>query len=257
VSDLRRWRDEGASGEELRLLEDARGERPDPALRARTLEALGISGPAPDGGGSGAGPAPAPGRLLSLVKLAGVVLAVGGAVTAGVLAMRGQPRPPAGGEAVVAVAPASPGGGARAAREAEPLPGASAPTPTPTAAPALDGAPMPARASSRPRVRTAATTAAPPHAPPSRAVATLADEVRLLEHAQRALAAGDPVGALKVCDRYRAAFTAGKLAPEETILRVRALLATGARQRAVSLAHAFVSAHPDSPYAARIRAIIE
>ena len=79
----------------------------------------------------------------------------------------------------------------------------------------------------------------------------------MLEEAQRALAAGDPARALRVCDRYQAAFAAGKLAPEETILRVRALLARGDRQRAVSLAQAFVSAHPDSPYAARIRAIVE
>ena len=79
----------------------------------------------------------------------------------------------------------------------------------------------------------------------------------MLEEAQRALAAGDPARALRVCDRYQATFAAGKLAPEETILRVRALLARGERQRAVSLAQAFVSAHPDSPYAARIRAIVK
>ena len=60
-----------------------------------------------------------------------------------------------------------------------------------------------------------------------------------------------------MCDRYRAAFATGKLAPEETMLRVRALLARGDRQRAVGLAQAFVSAHPDSPYAARIRAIVD
>ena len=114
MSDLGRWRDEGASGEEQRLLETARGERPNPALRARTLDALGLSAPAPGGGGSGAGPAPAAsGRLLSLVKLAGVVLAVGGAITAGVLATRGQSRPQAGAAEVVLVVPASPAAAAR------------------------------------------------------------------------------------------------------------------------------------------------
>jgi len=106
--------------------------------------------------------------------------------------------------------------------------------------------PAPARAPVRSRPRAAAANAA-----------TLADEVRMLEEAQRALAAGDPAGALRACDRYRGAFATGKLAPEETILRVRALLARGDRQRAVGLAEAFVSAHPDSPYAARIRAIVD
>jgi hypothetical protein len=38
---------------------------------------------------------------------------------------------------------------------------------------------------------------------------------------------------------------------------VRALLAHGDRPRAVSLGQAFVSAHADSPYAARIRAIVD
>jgi hypothetical protein len=253
VSDLGRWRDEGASGEELRLLEDARGERPDPALRARTLAALGISGPAPDGGGGGGGAGPAPaasGRLLSLVKLAGAVMAVGGAITAGVIATRGRSHPQAAVETVV-VLPVSPGAVERAVPEPEPPP---LPPAAPAPAPVRALAPTPARGPIRPRPR---ATAASASAPPSAGAATLADEVRLLEEAQRALAAGDPARALRVCDRYQAVFAAGKLAPEETILRVRALLARGERQRAVSLAQAFVSAHPDSPYAARIRAIVE
>ena len=259
MSDLRKWRDEGASAEEQQLLEAARGERPDAALRVRTLEALGISGPAPGGNdGGGTGPAGASsGRLLSLVKLAGAVLAVGGVVTAGVMAVRGQVRPSAGGEtatgAIVAPAPAPAATATPTAVSAPASVATQTPTPTPQSAP-----PPASRTSSRPRLRAASPRATPSPAARSRdGGATLADEVRVLEQAQGALAAGDAAGALKLCDRYQAAFAAGKLAPEETILRVRALLATGDRRRAVDLAQSFVSAHPDSPYATRLRAIIE
>ena len=109
-------------------------------------------------------------------------------------------------------------------------------------------APAPIR---RPR-RTAPASGAPaPAAEP-----TLAAEVRALEQAQRALAAGDPAAALRALDRYDADFPAGKLAAEGVVLRVRALLQDGQRARAVALAKAFAARHPDGAYTRQLDGLV-
>jgi hypothetical protein len=43
---------------------------------------------------------------------------------------------------------------------------------------------------------------------------------------------------------------------EATALRIEALLRSGKRARATSLANAFLARNPKSPYAARVRALI-
>ena len=74
----------------------------------------------------------------------------------------------------------------------------------------------------------------------------------------RTLRAGDAAGALAALDRYDAQFgKSGSLRVEATALRVEALVRAGQRKRAEALADAFLASHPNSPYATRIRALVE
>jgi outer membrane protein assembly factor BamD (BamD/ComL family) len=80
--------------------------------------------------------------------------------------------------------------------------------------------------------------------------------VAALEQAHAALAARDADRALLALDRYRAKFPGGRLASEETVLRIQALLARGDRDGANALANGFFAAHPDSSYADRVRDLL-
>jgi hypothetical protein len=251
MSGLRSWSEEGASDEELRLVASSRGDRPDQAARSRTLLALGIGGP-PRGGGPAAGASGA-GRLGGRAKLA-LLGVVGGGVVAGVLWLRaghrqGDPRDTASLATPGEIRPPEP--------EVVPL---EAPAPVDLAAPAVvapaaghrTGArpPTPARELGRGRSEVA------PQASHSGEASTLAAEVAALELAHDGLARQDADGALRALDGYRAKFPAGRLASEETVLRVQALLVRGDRAGAVALTEAFLAAHPGSSYGSRMRDLV-
>jgi hypothetical protein len=259
VSALLGWSQEGATEEELRLLEASRRERPDPSALARTLVALGVGGaphgaPRPDGALAG--------RASTASKLVMLAL-VGGAGIAGVAWFK--LRHQATGRAIAA------------AVSAPAVPSLAPPPRTEPVAPSPFGAvaggsvkPPPAVGRERPhhvparRAAHAAPTTAPPSLPePARpvevpvAVSTLSAEVAALEQAHAALAARDAEAALFALDRYRARFPAGRLASEETVLRIQALLARGDGDAANALASRFFAAHPESSYADRVRDLLQ
>jgi hypothetical protein len=108
-------------------------------------------------------------------------------------------------------------------------------------------------------VRRAQRIASPPRgeaAGPPALEPSLAEEVAALDRARARLAADDPAAALRALDAYRARFVRGKLAAEEIVLRVQALLAHGDRAGAAAVERAFSRAHPESPYVARLRALV-
>jgi outer membrane protein assembly factor BamD (BamD/ComL family) len=85
----------------------------------------------------------------------------------------------------------------------------------------------------------------------------IALEISAVDTARTALRAGDAAGALAELDRYEGKFgRSGSLAPEAAVLRIEALLVRGDRARAKALADAFLAAHPKSPLAARVRALV-
>jgi outer membrane protein assembly factor BamD (BamD/ComL family) len=84
----------------------------------------------------------------------------------------------------------------------------------------------------------------------------LTREVKALELAHRALAEHDAPLALDLLDRYRVQFPGGSLSSEATVLRAQALLQNGDRAGAQALVDGYVSAHPDSPYARRLKDIV-
>ena len=81
----------------------------------------------------------------------------------------------------------------------------------------------------------------------------LSDELAALDRAQTALHAGDGEAALAAIDNYEQRFVNKRLAPEAQVLRIEALLRQGRRDSAHQTALAFLGAHPNSPYAPRVR----
>jgi len=136
------------------------------------------------------------------------------------------------------------------------LPDAASAGPKTNAPALLSSAPrhVTAAASARRVVRTAATAAAAPAHVSSNS--SLAEQVQSLDRARLALAAHRPSAALSEIARYRAAWPDGFFLTEASVLEVEALAAQGERSRAQSRAADFVAAHPDSPQADRLRALI-
>jgi hypothetical protein len=242
MTPLRRWSEEGATADEIALLEASRRERPSARAQVRALRALGVAAAATTIGTTAPVAAATKSGLTFLGKIAILSLVGGGVVAGGVAvrAVRNDARAPLAPAAVAVARPASaaPPGSARKSDE-NPVPTPSAMTPPPPA----DVSPVHAGAPPRPP-RPAASNDA------------LAAQLKALELAHRALAAHDPRSALALLDRYRAQFPGGSLSSEATVLRVQALLESGDRARAQALVDAYVSAHPDSPYARRLEEIV-
>jgi hypothetical protein len=125
----------------------------------------------------------------------------------------------------------------------------------PDTAPALVAAPAAPIETAAPVVDTATEPKAPPavQAAQPAASSSLADEVAALEVARAALRAHDPNAAIVALDRYKSRFPTGKLAPEATVVRIEALNQRGDHASAAALGDRFLAAHPNSPYADRVR----
>ena len=93
-----------------------------------------------------------------------------------------------------------------------------------------------------------------PRAVPSTAAASLAEETRLLQAAQRELAQKRTAAALALLDEHATKFPRGALAEERAGARVLALCDLGRAAEARSAAEAFVRASPQSPLVPRLRA---
>jgi hypothetical protein len=92
-------------------------------------------------------------------------------------------------------------------------------------------------------------------APDAPSVASIAEEVKTIDRARQALAAGRARDALNQANTYIARWPSGALAIEALILRVEAELAAGDRASAERDARALIAAHPGSRYASRVGAL--
>jgi hypothetical protein len=225
MSDLRPWAEEDATADELSLLEVARRRRALPSQRAAVLSALGV--------GVATSAASAAGIAGLGTKLVGLTLLV--SIGAGVAFLYPRHGAPIAKVGPSAAAPTV----ATSTETAAPSPEPSSAPPEPTLAPAEASAKVVAK----PR---------PVSAPSS----SLSRELQVLKQAHEALARGNPSGALAALDDYHTRFPQGTLGAEETVIRVRALLARGDRARATALAHQFSTAHPDSLYARRVELLV-
>jgi hypothetical protein len=262
--------DEGTTELERELLRSWAAEAPTSPARRKALGiAVTTAGAAAAGTAAGAtGTAVAQGLVpkatAAAVLALGKWLAVGGVVVTGALIARPHLLVSAP-SSVVAVAPSSAAPSARPAPPLEPAaasPPAEVVPPTPTAEPALALPSAPTafvRRASRakhleaepPVVAAPAAEAAPPE--PKRAARALGEQVASLDRAERALAAGDAAEALRLVDDYESRFPTGSLLQEATVVRVDALMKLGRHDAASAVGDAFLSSHPTSPYAAKLR----
>jgi hypothetical protein len=93
-------------------------------------------------------------------------------------------------------------------------------------------------------------------APKSVGAPSLADEVAAIKSAKSALAGGDAPQALHELDAYKLHFPRGRLSQEATVVRIEALISSGNQAAAGAVADHFLTAHPDSPYSARVRTLV-
>lgn len=83
--------------------------------------------------------------------------------------------------------------------------------------------------------------------------ASLAAEIRILDQARAALAAGDTARAGSLLDEYASHRPGPTLAQEAGLLRVRLLLARGQRPAAAQLARRIIAQHPESTHVDSLR----
>ena len=107
----------------------------------------------------------------------------------------------------------------------------------------------------RRRAEPAASVAGLASPPRPSAKTDLAREIVLLDRARAALAAGTPERALEELDAL-ALLPARVLAPEATVLRVRALLAAGRREQARAVVEGFARRSPGSPQVGVLRGLL-
>jgi len=253
------------------LLGSADADAPSSAAYAKAASALGLgvglgvgaSLPAPAALAVGAAGAAGIGRWSSTLGAKLLALGVSGAllVGGGALLLRGSrsAKPVAGPGPM----PSTIGGGGLSPRAQRSAPTSSSAQPArvlaapavgpalvPPAglAPAMAGTARPLGAAPRRTVHASRT-----HASPG---SSLAEQVQSLDSARVALGSGNPSAALIEIARYRKAWPAGVFLTEASVLEVEALAARGERSLAASRAADFVSAHPDSPQADRLRALI-
>ena len=99
------------------------------------------------------------------------------------------------------------------------------------------------------------------HAPlvaaqPRPAVSAFAEQVALLDRARTALAAGDAARTRQLVDDYETRFRDGAFSQEADVLRIEAMVQQGDQASARRAGTRFLSAHPTSPHATRVRALL-
>ena len=135
----------------------------------------------------------------------------------------------------------------------EDLPPVPAPAPEPVAPAAA-----PARAIAGPKgAPSAAPVAAASNEPAPAGGDDFRDELALVERVRTQLSSGDHEACLRSIDRYNARFQHGAFVQEVEVMRIEALASSGDRERARAFGGKFLSDHPTSPYAGRVRSVLE
>lgn len=260
------------------LLGSAEADGPSNAAYAKAAAALGIgvglgvgaSLPAPAAVAAGAASVAGIARWSSSLsaKLLALGMSGGLLVGSGVLLLGGSQSAKLGpASAASAVRASSQPSRATPALLSPAHPPSVAPSVAPAASAASSERALPSVAS-RPSLPTHRAARASAHASAARASAapspstrgsagsSLAEQVQSLDRARVALGSGDSASALREIARYRTAWPDGVFLTEASVLEIEALAARGERSLARTRAADFVAAHPDSPQADRLRALI-
>lgn len=116
----------------------------------------------------------------------------------------------------------------------------------------------PAKPLAAPRIAPSTAPAAPPSTVERAPSADeFRDELALVERIRTQLSRGDTEACLRSIDQYEARFASGAFVQEVEVMRVEALATSGDGDRARTFGQRFLSEHPKSPYAGRVRSVLE
>lgn len=264
MTEPRRLLDQAMGGDDelAALLSAARDDGPTAADRRAVAAAIGLgvavaaigagATAAASGGASGAGALgakAAAGKLggLALLKLGGgMVLVFGLGIATGVEVQKARTRSA---PSVVS---------APAVVVSAPAPRAPAPTtPAPEEPRAPEPAPAPPPVTTPASARPPSPTITQPSVAPAPAASMLAQETALVERARKAVGSHAYTDAIAALDAYDVLAPSGVLVQEARALRIQAYAEQGKRLAALDLGHAFLAEYPSSPYAKRVRAIVD
>ncbi len=261
------------------LLASADEDVPAPTRRAEVAKRLGIAAGLIAAGGGEVGAGTVVGAMWWKIGL--IVIALGGAITGGVVMLR---EPEEAAPKVVAVEPERPrGAGAAAAEEpaaaaeepeaaaplpetavpqppaaaAVPQPPAAVPRPAPAPAPLPPAEPTPAEPEPAEPLPPPEVAAEPPPATPAIDARRLAAEVAVLDRARAALRRGDTVAATAALDEHAREFADGALVAEAELVRIETLIRAGQLEPARRRARDFLVRFPQSPLAKRLRSLVD
>lgn len=261
MSELRRWEQDGASDAIARMLQAARGERPSEASLARSIAAASV-------GAVTATTTAAAGATLGKIGSSSAVATKALGLLSGFHALKWLLVGALLGSVVMATvqAPRSATPSKTAEQKREPTkPRVAAPTPrsasdaspaSPSAASVPAPEPVPATSERTLPPGSARPTDGARRAPALVESEHLADEVRIIDEATRALNGGAATRALTLLDAYDRSYPERRFAPEALYLRMESLTQLGRGGEARSIAKRLVNAYPTSPQASRARALL-
>ncbi|HWZ89936.1 MAG TPA: outer membrane protein assembly factor BamD [Polyangiaceae bacterium] len=246
MSDLKLVAPDQPTPLERLLLDAAANEAPSAEQRIRVRAALGLSVmtvPPP--------PAARVGRIATFGKVA-----IGGVVAASAIALlvlagvgrKSAPAPHAGSAAPIAApsVPAKPALGNTAEPVASPLPPVE---------PASDS-PAAGSSAAKSAPKSVASTSGLGKTPaPADSAADLSEQLRLIDAARAAVAAGNASAASQALASYGAKFPHGSFGQEAAVLRIETFDLQGNHAQATALARSFLAQHPNSPHVSLVQRI--
>lgn len=226
--------DKRATASEKRLLQSWAGEQPSAGAREETLAMLGIG--TASLGAAGTSLAPKAVTLWTTLAVTKWLVGALAAITvAGALCFRGSSGP--------AVMPPRPPVADQTQRTL-PLSALALPSLAKATAPAVAPPPSNTERARSPRASVPQEGA-------------LTQQIAILDHARATLAAGDPIGAGELLNEYGVRFPNGSFVEEAEVLRIEGLLREGDRAAANRIGTRFLSAHPTSAHATRVRTLVD
>jgi len=243
MSDLKLVADQPTPLERL-LLDAAANESPSAEQRMRVRAALGLS----------AMTAPPPsvaraGRIATLGKAAIGTAIVASAVIA--LMLSGVGRKPVARTAVALTPTSAPSPAPELHPAAEPVV-----SPLPPVEPAAD---VPSSASSpKATLRSVSSVSGVSKTPaPVDSASDLGEQLRLIDAARTAVAAGNASAAAQALSTYGAKFPHGSFGQEAAVLRIETVDLQGNHGQASALARSFLAQHPNSPHVSLVQRIAD
>jgi hypothetical protein len=248
MSDLKLVAPDQPTALERRLLDAAASESPSAEQRLRVRQALGLTAV------TAAPPVARAGRAATLGKAAIGSVIVASAILALVFGgARGKimTRPASGAPAQTALVSAPPERQPQAPAVVEPVV-----SPLPPVEPTTDSNAATSSASaSKPTPHSVSSVSKPVSS--GEGASDLSEQLRLIDAARAAVAAGNSSAATQALGTYGSKFPHGSFGQEAAVLRIETTDLQGNHTQAAALARAFLASHPNSPHVSLVQRIAD